>query len=451
MAITNKEVLSVFKEGTQIYDIANAIRSEASQGYQDYVPLANKDNVAQLQNAFRTNQQLMNEWVHGIINKVSKTILTTLIVREVFEEFKRGSADLGDTVEEIHVNLAKEHLYDSKKGEAEVFKTEDPDVSAFYHKINRKVFYKQSIADSEIIRAFNSWNGVTNLVTKIINSMYNGNRNDEYKYMKLIIESAFAGGAFHIVPVGDISTAEGMKKMVEKAREYSLLCRDVNHYNPAGVENTTQADSQYVILPAKTQAKLDVNVLASAFNMSNSDFLGKKIDINYFGNEEIVGALIDRNFYVVFDQIFEVRNIYNPENMKWTYWLHVHQFLSYSPFHTAIAFVSGTPDDITAITLTPPVSVLGKSPVTLQTHVKTPDDVLVPDGLVFEYTTNSTDSVTLTPTADGKGVTVELKDTAVPGDLLTVVATTTHGPVGEEKEYKATAQIQISTEPSMLD
>ena len=71
MALNNKSVMSVFADGTQIYDIVNAIQTEASQGYRDYIPLADADNVASLQHAFKTNQTLLNEFVHGLINKVS--------------------------------------------------------------------------------------------------------------------------------------------------------------------------------------------------------------------------------------------------------------------------------------------------------------------------------------------------------------------------------------------
>ena len=45
MALNNKSVMSVFADGTQIYDIVNAIQTESSQGYRDYIPLADADNV----------------------------------------------------------------------------------------------------------------------------------------------------------------------------------------------------------------------------------------------------------------------------------------------------------------------------------------------------------------------------------------------------------------------
>ena len=457
MALNNKSVMSVFADGTQIYDIVNAIQTESSQGYRDYIPLADADNVASLQHAFKTNQTLLNEFVHGLINKVSKTIMTKLMVRQVLEEFKRGSSEFGDTIEEVHVNLAKEHVFDSKLGESKVFEREVPDVQAFYHKITRKVFYKKTVSDAEVVRAFNSWEGVTALVVKIVDSLYNGNRSDEYKYMKLLIESAYASGAFHVVPVGDINTADGQKKLVEKAREYSLLVRDVNHYNPTGVDNTSDVDSQYIILPARTQAKLDVNILASAFNMSYADFMGHKVDINYFGNNDIYAVLIDRDFYVVFDNLFEVRSLNNPENLCTNYWLHIHQTLSYSPFNTAIAFVKEQTALITSLLLTPPVSVIGASGVTLKTSQNVADGMsplkfggTTGQRINIVYTSNSA-HVTLTPSSDGETCVITPLATAQPGDLITITAKGTITKTDLSTEvFTATAQIQFSIDIALV-
>lgn len=443
MALTNKDVESVYQDGVDVWDIINSIQEGASQGYRDYVPLANKENVADLKHAFASNQQLLNEFVQSMVNKVVKTIMTRLMVRNVLEQFKRGSAELGDTIEEVHVNLASEHVYDAVRGETEVWKREKPDVRAFYHKRNRQVFYKQTVSDMEVVKAFNSWNGVQSLITKIINSMYGGNKNDEYKYMKLIIESAYANGAFHVVPIEGLDTDSGLKQFVEKAREYSLLVRDVNHFNPLGVDNTTEESSLYVVLPARTQAKMDVNLLASSFNMDKADFISQRVGINYFGNEDILAVLIDRDFYVVFDNLFEIRSLPNPQNLETSYWLHVHQTLSYSPFNTAIAFVKGTVPAITSLVLTPPVSVIGREGVNLTLHAKVPDSMEEPTFTTENvvYTTNNP-MVTLEAGLEPNMVKVTPTGDAIPGSVITVTATYTDA---DEEEYTATAQIQMST------
>ena len=439
MALNNKEVMATFKEGTQAFDIMNAIRNESTQGYKDYVPLASKDNVAALQHAFKTNQQLMNEFFQALVNKIVKTIFVQLAVRQPLEKFKSGSQELGDTVEEIYTALSDGHIYDPETGEKEVWKREKPNVSAFYHKLNRQEFYKQTISDAEIINAFNSWQGVENLVTKVVNNMYNSNRRDEYRYMKLIIDTAFANGAFYVVPVGDLDTAQGQNTFLEKAREYSLLIEDLHTFTPTGVENNSEQGTQNIIIPAKTQAKIDVNQLASAFNMDKKDFISSRTNINYFGSSDIYAVLVDSAFWVVFDKLFEFRTLPNPENLETTYWLHVHQTLSYSPFNTAIAFVKSATEPITNIIFDKPVTVLGKNPVMLKVKIITAEGLEVPEG-EFTYSTNLPTELTITP-GDDNTITVTATDNAVPGDLATITATYTVG----EKTYTGTAHVQIST------
>lgn len=185
--------------------------------------------------------------------------------------------------------------------------------------------------------------------------------------------------------------------------------------------------------------------------MSYADFIGHKVDINYFGNDEIYAVLIDRDFYVVFDNLFEVRSLSNPENLCTNYWLHIHQTLSYSPFNTAIAFVKEQTALITSLLLTPPVSVIGASGVTLETSQNLADGMspLTYGGSTGQrinivYTSNST-HVTLTPSSDGKTCLVVPKSTAHAGDLITVTATGTITKTdASTEEFTATAQIQFS-------
>lgn len=46
-------------------------------------------------------------------------------------------------------------------------------------------------------------------------------------------------------------------------------------YNSAGVKTNTPKDRQVIFMDANFNASFDVNVLASAFNMEKTDFLGR--------------------------------------------------------------------------------------------------------------------------------------------------------------------------------
>ena len=55
-------------------------------------------------------------------------------------------------------------------------------------------------------------------------------------------------------------------------------------YNPAHVFQHTDKSDQYLIINAKFDAQMDVNVLASAFNMDKAQFMGQRVAIDSFGS-----------------------------------------------------------------------------------------------------------------------------------------------------------------------
>ena len=76
--------------------------------------------------------------------------------------------------------------------ETEFFKREQPDVQAMFHRVNREDFYKVTIEEAQIKRAFLSDDGLGKLVASIMNSLYSGDAYDEY-----ILNEKFSIGLFY--------------------------------------------------------------------------------------------------------------------------------------------------------------------------------------------------------------------------------------------------------------
>ena len=110
-------------------------------------------------------------------------------------------------------------------------------------------------------------------------------------------------------------------------------------YNAVGMENPTRPDNMNVLLPAFTQANVDVDVLASAFNMDKTTFIGKQIPINALNNSDVLGLMLDNNFVQIYDQLDQSAAIFNPEVLTEQNFLHVWKSYSYVKFFNAICFV----------------------------------------------------------------------------------------------------------------
>ena len=142
--------------------------------------------------------------------------------------------------------------------------------------------------------------------------------------------------------------------------------------------NATTRGDVYVFLDTMLDARVDVNVLAAAFNMDRAEFIGRRIlvdgwdkhdaarlaelfsgDAGYtpFTSDELavlggIGAIVaDRDIWMVFDNLEEMESINNGEGLYYNYWLHSWRTFSMSPFAQAVAFTKDT-FTITGVTVT---------------------------------------------------------------------------------------------------
>lgn len=104
---------------------------------------------------------------------------------------KKGMLDYGETIEEVYTSLAKAKIYDPESAETDFMKREMPDVQSIFHKIDYKNLFKVTVQRRDLERAFLSADGVYNLVSDIVSSLYSGMEYDEFITMKqLIVEYA---------------------------------------------------------------------------------------------------------------------------------------------------------------------------------------------------------------------------------------------------------------------
>lgn len=341
-------------------DILNVIRANASSVYQDRIPQATRDNIRDVGNAMMTYQSTQNEFLSALVNRIGRVIITSKMYSNPLKEFKKGMLEYGETVEEIFVNIAKAHQYDPATAENEVFKREIPDVQAVFHRLNYQNFYKATISNDQLRQAFLSINGITDLIAKIVDSMYTGAEFDEFTIMKNLIYDAGVKGELYPVTIPAVS-AENAKTIVSKIKGISNSLEFMSDkYNAMGVKTFSKKNEQILLLNAEFDAVIDVEVLASAFNMDKAQFMGQRVLVDDFGGlENVVAVLVDKDWFMVFDNFMNFTEQYNGEGLYWNYWYHVWKTFSVSPFANAICFVTGTPS-VTSVTVSPSTLTVAK-------------------------------------------------------------------------------------------
>lgn len=381
-------------------DILNIIRNNASANYRDYVPVAenNVHSIREIGGIIMQYPTLQNEFLSALINRIGRILITSKMYSNPWAMFKQGVLEFGETVEEIFVDLAKPFQYDTAVSESKIFAREIPDVKSAFHTLNYQKFYKATIQNKQLTQAFLSWEGITDLITKIINSMYAGAQYDEFLVMKYMVAKNILNGRLFAVTVPSVNDGNAKKiASVIKglSNNYEFMDRK---YNASGVATHTEKDEQYLIVNSEFDATMDIEVLASAFNMDKAQFSGHRVLVDSFGTLDverlniifkgdptyttftddelsalnaIPAILVDKNWFMIFDNLYEFTEQYNGEGLYWNYWFHTWKTFSISPFANASVFVPDVPT-VDSVTVSPTeVSTHAGQQVVLTVNVET--------------------------------------------------------------------------------
>lgn len=438
-------------------DILNAIRNSATTEYRDYVPVATADaeSVKEIGAIIMDMPQLQNEFLSALVNRIGRVIVTSKTYDNPWAMFKKGLLEFGESVEEIFVNLADPFQYDPETSVTNQYKREIPDVRSSFHIMNYQKYYKSTIQQEQLRQAFLSWQGITDLIAKIVDAMYTGANYDEFQTMKYLLAKRLLNGGLYPVTVPTVN-AENAKTIVSTVKGVSNNLEFMSDkYNIAGVQNYTKKPDQIVLVNSNFDAIMDVEVLASAFNMSKAEFMGNRVLVDSFGSldiarlnmlfaddptyteisaeemkalDSIPAVLVDKDWFMIFDNFMNFTEKYNGEGLYWNYWYHVWKTFSVSPFANAIVFVAGVPT-VTEIKVSPETATVGAGQsITLSATVNT--EYFAPQTVAW---VSDTEGVTVS----ASGIVAVGKDVEA-GTMVTITATSVYN-----NEVSASATITV--------
>lgn len=444
-------------------DILNVTRNEIGGDYASQVPKAVKagdvlangmrasaqDSLMSLRgigDVIMTYQPLQNAFLSALVNRIGRVIITSRLYENPWAGFKKGLLEYGETIEEIFVSLAKPYQFDPVLAESEVFKRRIPDVKAAFHSMNYQKYYPTTVSNDQLRQAFLSWQGITDLIGRIIEQVYTGANYDEFLVMKYMIAKEALNGNIYSQSIPEV-TADNARAvtttMVGLARKLSFMSPD---YNYAGVRTYTDPRYLYMILTTDIAAVFDVEVLALSFNMNKAELLGRQVLVDGFGmlDEErlaeifaddpftdyipfteaemtqlqnIKGLMVDESWFMIFDNYYNMTEIYNPQGLYWNYFYHVWKTFSTSPFSNAILFTTETPG-ITSVTVTPTTVTVAKG-ASQQFVANVVSTGFAPKTVIWSINGNTSTSTTISETGL---LTVGADETT----NITVTATSTY-------------------------
>lgn len=337
-------------------NVLNVIRQNATAVYQDRIPEATAENLHEVGDAILTYEAQANEFVNALVNRIGLVILNNRMATNPLAALKKGRLAVGETIEEIYIDVIKAQTYDPRAAQDTLFKRHLPNVSSVFHSVDSQLNYPLTISNEQLRKAFMSYDSLDRFIARLVDSMYKSATLDEFIQMKQLISEWNNNGRFIIEPITAVTDAASAREAMIKIKAVSDgMTIFNNQMNYAGVWASTPKDEQYLITTPDFNARMDVDVLAAAFHMDKAEFAGHVIvvdNIGDLGDDGIEAILVDKNWYQVYDYLRTFKTAYNGEGLYWNYFYHVWMVYSLSPFANAVAFGTATPT-VTAVTVTP--------------------------------------------------------------------------------------------------
>lgn len=336
-------------------DSLNAIREmsvKAGSVYHQYIPVIDDDtDIGVFANPILNVTAVQNEFIPALINRIVFTSFEIKRFNNPLVVLEGDRIPLGYAGQEIYVNPAKGRKFNGEDF-AGILKKYEADVKVQYMPLNMDVQYPVSISRQQLRTAMTSWEDLNTFVDQLSNSLYNGAFVNEYRYTKNIVAGAYKDNKAVIEVISAVSSEATAKAFTAKAREMFLNFQSPSSaFNSwakmggAGAPITTWSNPEdiYFLIRNDVRSYLDVNVLASAFNISQADLLGRIISVDNFdvyddeGNKifdgsAIVGGIFDKSWFRIKRQDMFLDTDYNPSNRTWQYFLNLIKMYNFSLF-----------------------------------------------------------------------------------------------------------------------
>ena len=362
---TNQEVIKMLLE-----DGANPVLEQALKA------IDTNDNN-QIIKLLENSPSTKNEFIQTLVNRFVKTRFFSKVYHNPLKMFHNGKLEYGDTIQDIFVKFGtkkgfKEHFtkQDGSNGteESDLISKKVPDVVVKYLKQNFEYTYKVSIGEEDLRKAFMNSNGLQTMVAQLINNNLSTAERNEYKDMvkilsndvvddgtggsrlgKGIIQDVFENSAKNktaIIRLGKSFTPQVVCETVrEYAKEFTFPSSD---YNLADVETWSESDELVFLTNANISAKIDVNVLAQAFNVSSADVNVRSVVVDKLAlptvkGEKVLGILMDKWLIQAWDTVYTSGLINIPTGMYSNHFLQQQGIRTRCDFAQILIITDGTP------------------------------------------------------------------------------------------------------------
>ena len=368
------------------------------------------------------NTNVLNDFV-GLLKKVVYTAVYNKTFNNPLVGLEGERMPLGQFIEEAYVNPAKARGFNVNDF-AGLLQKYEAELGVVYYSQNSDLQYCVTLTREKIRNAFTSWDALEGLISGYINSLYNGAYITRYNQTKGLVTGAYIGNNVNYQVISDVTDEQTAKALIRQMRsaysKFQIPSTKYNAWNKVkggrlALKTWSDPEDIVVLISADIESLVDVEVLASAFNMSKTDFIGRVIVVDDFNQYDDEGTLVvdgsaikamicDKAWFKIKTQDFAMDEFYNANNRCWNYYLNDVRMVNYSLFANALVFATSAPT-VNATDLD-----IDTASVTLKAGetVKVPFDIK-PANATSTVSVTSSASTYATGSVSGRNIVVEGK------------------------------------------
>lgn len=343
------------------------------------IPLVN-ETTASLQaagKAILAFQARTNAFCTALANAIIASVISNKMYESHYNLFKKAEQRYGDTIQEIYFGLCEVHGYDPSQAAQNIYGINAPDVSTAFHSMDLAATYATSIADTDLERAFYSFEGWDKFVQGAIAEIYDSFEYDQELLFKYLLATVLLTGRVKVVEISEPSASTSDAITIDIKKISNDMEFKKSKYTIAKVPNFVKKSDQVLLESVDVNAILNVATLANAFHMEKADLEARTIlfdslaDIDYARLAKILSkdtgyseftsdqkadlakvhaVLCSKDFFMIYDNYKKMGDVYNPDGMYRNYFYNIGQTFSVSPFEDVVLFTNAT-NAISAVTV----------------------------------------------------------------------------------------------------
>ena len=261
----------------------------------------------------------------NMVEKIAKQALYMIETDDHLYPLEKGDIDNGTDIEQVVVQLASGNAFTADR---DAFSATVPSLAVRYFKTWTPYQYDVKVTDDDIRKVMMPGRSYTELADMIVGNLAQSYMQENYE----IIRDMFADATVRTNCMKKIGTAtnNNYKDILTQIKNAVSGMKFVNTtYNAAGIKRRTRAEDIIILMPYTIKNAMDVNELASVFNLSKDELDARIIEIDPATANAIY--ILDRNAAQIYTRVYGMESIRNPANRTSYYYLTVDKMYAMSP------------------------------------------------------------------------------------------------------------------------